>query len=360
MPGELGVRAAAAIDAAWLGEVLARAGVAGRGDLLAVEAASIGTGQMGDSARFRLRWRDGVDGPATVVGKFPSSDARSRAAGQAGAYAKEIGFYRDLQPHVGVPTPVPYHLALDEATADFVIVMGDVRPAAQGDQLDGCGLDRAGLAVDAIVGLHASTWGRTDELGLGWLPVPTPELQATRVAMYRELFPGFVAMYGDIIGADDVALGRWVGDHLAEVAAAHPLPRCVVHNDFRLDNLLFATGDGPPPVTVVDWQTVGIGHGPVDIAYFVGAGVWPPCSAADERSLVDRYADRLAERGVVADRDDLWTSYRLGAVSGYVMAVVASQLVVRTERGDAMLMAMATRHAEQVRRLDVLSLVGRG
>lgn len=356
----LGIPDPAAVDAAWLGAALARAGVGvgAPGDLLAVEAAPIGTGQMGDSVRFRLRWRDGVEGPATVVGKFPSSDARSRAAGQAGAYAKEIGFYRDLQPHVGVPTPVPHHLDLDEATGAFVIVMGDVRPAAQGDQLRGCGLAEARLAVDAVVGLHAATWGRTDELAFGWLPQPTAELLATRVAMYRQLFVGFEAMYGDAIGPDDVALGRWIGEHLAAVHTAHRLPRCVVHNDFRLDNLLFATGEGPPPVTVVDWQTIGIGHGPVDLAYFVGAGVWPPPEVDDERALVARYADGLAARGVSASADDLWDSYRLGAVSGYVMAVVASQLVIRTERGDDMFVAMSTRHAHQMRRLGVAELVG--
>ena len=69
-----------------------------------------------------------------------------------------------------------------------------------------------------------------------------------------------------------------------------------MHNDFRLDNLLFAAGEGPAPVTVVDWQTIGIGHGPVDVAYFVGAGVWPAPSADDERALVARYVARLAER----------------------------------------------------------------
>lgn len=355
----LGTPAAAAIDAAWLGEALARAGVGAHTALVGIDAASIGTGQMGESVRFRLHWRDPDGLPDTVVGKFPSPDPGSRSAGASGAYAREIGFYRDLQARAGVPTPEPLYLAYDGATADFVVIMGDVHPAVQGDQLAGCGLAEARLAVDAIVGLHAATWGRVDELvALGWLPGPTPELLATRVAMYAELFGGFEPEFTGRLGPDDIELGRWIGAHLAEIHESHAVPRCAAHNDFRLDNLLFATGAGPEPVTVVDWQTIGIGHGPVDIAYFVGAGVWPAPTVDEERVLVDRYGARLAERGVDADPDDLWTSYRLGAVSGYVMAVVASQLVVKTERGEEMFTAMASRHAAQVRRLGVTDLVG--
>ena len=38
----------------------------------------------------------------------------------------------------------------------------------------------------------------------------------------------------------------------------------------------------------------------------------------------------------------------LGTAGGYLMAVLASQVVERTERGDDMFVAMATRHAGQI------------
>lgn len=359
-PMDLGTPAAAHIDAAWLTEALRRAGVAGDAAVTAVTARPIGTGQMGESVRFELTWdRPGAALPASVVGKFPSSDPNSRSAGSSGAYGREIGFYRDLQPTAGVPTPTPLYLAYDGRTADFTLLMGDVRAARQGDQLAGCGPEVAERAVDAIVGLHAATWGRTGEvLAHGWLPAPTPALAEQRVAMYRQLFVGFEAGFAARLTEADMELGRWIAAHLADVHHTHVLPPCIVHNDFRLDNLLFATEPEGSPVTVVDWQTLGVGHGPVDIAYFVGAGVWPAPAVDTERALVRHYADRLAAHGVLAPFDDLWTSYRLGAVSGYVMAVVASQLVVRTERGDDMFVAMASRHAAQVRRLGVVDLVG--
>jgi hypothetical protein len=45
------------------------------------------------------------------------------------------------------------------------------------------------------------------------------------------------------------------------------------------------------------------------------------------------------------------------ATPGYVMAVIASVLVGRTERGDAMFMAMANRHAAQALDLDATELL---
>ena len=73
---------------------------------------------------------------------------------------------------------------------------------------------------------------------------------------------------------------------------------------------------------------------------------------------MDAYVGRLAVHGVRLDRDAAWTGYRLGSASGYLMAVIASQLVVQTERGDAMFVAMASRHADQMRHLDLPAMIG--
>ena len=132
-------------------------------------------------------------------------------------------------------------LADDPATSDFVLLMHDLAPAVQGDQLNGCTLGQAELAVETIAGLHASTWAMTDTLAeLAWLPQPTEELLEYRSAMYEQFLTGFEAFYGDVLSADDLAIGRWLAPRIVALAQAHRLPRCVVHNDYRLDNLLFA------------------------------------------------------------------------------------------------------------------------
>ena len=126
-----------------------------------------------------------------------------------------------------------------------------------------------------------------------------------------------------------------------------------MHGDFRADNLLF----GGPRVVVVDWQTVGLGAGPTDLAYLLGASLLPEVRRVHEAALVDRYVAGLAAQGVAVDRDDVWTQYRRYAFGGLIMAIVAQALVRRTDRGDEMFITMADRHSRQALDLDSESLV---
>jgi hypothetical protein len=120
---------------------------------------------------------------------------------------------------------------------------------------------------------------------------------------------------------------------------------------------LFGVVDGAPPVTVVDWQTTTIGIGPADVAYFVGAGLVPATRAEHERALVGRYAAGLRAAGVDVTDDAVWTAYVLGSAGGYLMAVIASQIVEQTDRGDDMFVTMATRHASQIADCGLLDLL---
>ena len=108
---------------------------------------------------------------------------------------------------------------------------------------------------------------------------------------------------------------------------------------------------------MVDWQTVGLGPGPSDLSYLLGASLLPEVRRRHERELVERYAQRLLAHGVAVEGDDLWDDYRRFAYGGLIMAIVASTLVRRTDRGDEMFTAMADRHAVQALDLDSLALL---
>ena len=85
------------VGAAWLSEALRAANLLGDDEITAVEWQPIGTGQVGDSARFTLTYDRPGAGPATLAGKFPAEDATSRqTAVTHGLYAKEVSFYREL------------------------------------------------------------------------------------------------------------------------------------------------------------------------------------------------------------------------------------------------------------------------
>lgn len=351
------IRPPDAVDAEWLTAALHARGIGTASRIVGFEARSIGTGQVGENIRYVLSW-DGDDHalPASVVAKFPSASPVSRAtAVQVDAYRREVGFYRDLQPVVSIRTPHVHHVGWDPATHDFVLLMDDVRDAVQGDQLAGCDVVRAQAVVDEAVGLHAPTWDRAGEFErFEWVSMPTAERTEQLHGLFSFTLPGFLDRYADRLSADEQDIGRLLVERYPAIAAAvadwaaSNSAWCITHADYRLDNILFGATPAAPPVTVVDWQTAAVGIGPADVAYFVGAGLLPDDRRSHEPGLVDRYAAGLVAAGVDVDPGTVREGYVLGTAGGYLMAVLASQVVERTERGDDMFVAMATRHAGQI------------
>ncbi len=350
------IRAACDVDAAWLTSVLHEDGIGAGNRIGSIGARSIGTGQVGENVRFTLTWSEPDPRlPASLVGKFPSESEVSRVSAlNLGTYVREVGFYRDLRPRVAIRTPHVHHIGWRPDTHDFVLIMEDIA-AATGDQLAGCTEAQAALAIDQAVGLHAPTWGRTEALrSFDWLGFPDPDRAELMNAMMQWAYPGFAERYSGRLRADQLAVGadlvgryaQW-SEHIEAWAARHG-GWCVTHGDYRLDNMLFGTASHAPDLVVVDWQTVGVGIGPSDVAYFCGAGLVPDVRAGHERALVERYAAGLRSAGIELSDDNAWSGYVLGSAGGYLMAVLASQLVERTDRGDEMFAIMAERHTHQI------------
>jgi hypothetical protein len=340
------------VDTAWLTHALRDSGAIVDATVVSFTAEPVGTGQVGHNVRFRLTYdRREPTAPATVVAKFPSPDETSRSTGVAiGTYEKEARFYRDLARLVDMRIPRCHRVELDEEARLSVLLMDDLHPAVQGDQIVGCSIDEAALVVDQMPGLHAPLWDDPTLGEVGWLNRPSRESGAGIAGFYQSLWPGFCDRYGDRISDDVRRVGERFGASLAEWATRRAEgPHTLVHGDLRLDNVLFGPGgDGSPQVTVVDWQTTAIGVGTEDLSYFLGAGLSPDVRRVVERDLVRRYHDGLLAYGVTGySFDDCWEDYRRFAFSGLQMAVVASMIVRADERGDAMFLAMAERHVAQ-------------
>lgn len=313
-----------------------------------VSQRSIGTGQVGENVRYTLTWPADTDGPNSVVGKFPSPDLTSReTAAATGSYVKEVGFYRDLQGSVTITTPTILALHEDLENNRFLLLMQDIAPAEQGDQITGCSVEEATLAIDALVGLHAPRWNDATLLDLEWMAGRTPERAGEMAGLYSMVFPGFVERYAERLGSDVVAVGERLGAAIESWFTSFQTATTLVHGDYRLDNMLFGTSPAAP-LTVVDWQTAAVGHGPADLAYFIGAGLVPEVRRTVENDLVTRYANALRSAGVEVATEDIGHDYVMGSASGYVMAVIASMIVGRTDRGDEMFCVMAERHADQM------------
>jgi hypothetical protein len=325
----------------WLSEVLRR-------PISGVEHQPIGTGQMCDSLRLTLDVDD--DGPTTVVAKLPAADPTSRNTALAlRSYEIEVRFYQQLAPELPIRTPHVHHADIDVATASFVLLLEDLAPAEQGDQLAGCTLAEAQLAVDELVRLHAPRWDDPALAELDWLHRDPDGNRLFMLGLLPTLWDGVRDRYADRLGPEVHEVGGQLFGRLEHFLSLDTAPWTVTHGDYRLDNLLF-TGDR---VAVVDWQTAV--HGPAlnDVAYFIGAGLLPDVRPQHEDALVRRYHAGLVEAGVTTyGWDRCWRDYRRGTVAGLIMAIAASMLVEQTERGDDMFMAMAHRHARHALDLD--------
>jgi hypothetical protein len=343
------------VTPAWLGEVLRFAGVAD-GEIAGFEAKSVGTGQMGHNVRFSLEWRDAApEWPKSVVGKFPSDDPKSRAAGVAqGVYGKEVRFYNELKDTVGIRTPRCFFGDVDPTDGgNFVMLMEDLAPAVQGDQLTGCSVDAARLALSELARLHAPRWADPQLEKVDFLARSVEDSANLLQMIYKGFWMGFAERYGAQLPAEALALSERLGDGLRSWVLETESPPTLVHGDYRLDNMMFGTADGGYPLAVVDWQTIALGPGLGDAAYFLGASLLTEDRRVHERDLIRTYYDDLCTAGVSGySWDDCWREYRRQTFAGVVMSVVASMLVEQTERGDAMFLAMATRHTAHALDLD--------
>jgi hypothetical protein len=332
-------------------------------DALGVPVASVdkemvGTGQMGDSVRLTLRYEGAVPGPASVVAKLPALDPTSRATAAAlGSYKLEVNFYRELAPVLPVRAPQCDVARHDDATDDFILILEDLAPATQGDQLAGCTHDQAILAVDELPKLHAPRWGDPRLAEMTLFNRAEPDSAAAGAMFITMLYDGFRTRYWDRLDPDVRELCERFIPRLASYMSNREGPWTVAHGDYRLDNLLFGTDEGGPPIAVVDWQTVSHGPGIADLSYFIGAGFLPDERSVHEKELVERYHDGMRTAGVDLEWDDCWTQYRRYTFAGLIMAVAASMLVEQTARGDDMFMAMANRHGRHALELDAEALI---
>ena len=321
----------------------------------------IGTGQVGANYRAYLNW-NGEDGPSTVVVKFAALDPQSRATGiQVGTYEREAEFYRHVAPKIGVAVPHLYYVDYVQGTADIVLVMEDLDPREQGDQLKGCSPDEAFMALSEAAKLHRAFWGDQTLFDFSWVSRRDPEQNTQTIDLLEALQPAFVERYRGVLSAEAIEMSEYFVQKASNWFSEIPEPLTLVHGDFRLDNLMYAPTNSAvtPALVVVDWQTVAHSHGALDVSYFVGSAFEPDERRRNEEQLVSHYFRELTREkpAPAISRDELWLNYRRFSWSGFIMAMLASMIVGRTDRGDEMFVVMANRHASQVVDLDAVEFL---
>jgi len=133
-------------------------------------------------------------------------------------------------------------------------------------------------------------------------------------------------------------LSRWLEEHLPE----EDNQVCLVHGDFRLDNMMFAK-DKAEIIAILDWELSTLGHPYADLAYQCmqlrmpsGMGSIDGLLGVDRHSLgipteeeyVALYCQRMGIEKIAH-----WTFYL--AFSFFRLAAIAQGVAKRASQGNA-------------------------
>lgn len=336
----------------WLSEVLRRVGHPVT--VSDIHNEPVGTGQMAHNERFFLSYESDIDGaPTSVVMKFPSPSEESRAAGAAGGYRNEVRFYTDLRDDLSISTPECIYGAVADDSTTFTLVLEDLAPARQGDQLRGAADQQVILAAANLAGLHAPRWGDPALVDIDWLEASG----ANAIGFIEIVTPMFIERYQHQLSPQARLVFETFGSHVAEWVATESSIHTLVHGDYRLDNLMFGWDTPAAPVTAVDWQTLGLGAGGRDLAYLLGNSAEPADRRRHESEALGAYLTAMLQLGVDVAFDEAMNQYRHGTFQGPFITMLGSIAVGQTDRGDRMFMAMAERSTAQILDHDALDLI---
>ena len=345
------------VTPAWLSKVLGERNTPV--DVSDVDVVAIGTGQTGATYRVSAKYAsDPGDLPQTFVIKLPAQDDTVRDRVTVG-YRSECAFYAEVADRVRVPTPQCFYCEITEDALDYALLLADQAPAVQGDQIAGCGEQEARLTVVALAGLHGPSWCDPCWLDLPGIAFPRPDEAGAQGL-------GDVAKMSADITLDKLG-GRMSLEDRETFATTMGLVApwlraevdrfALLHGDYRLDNLLF--DPDRTRVTVVDWQTLGVGLPARDLAYFTATSLNSELRSTIEKGLVDEYHRTLLGYGVTGyDPETCWRDYRLGMPQALLISALGFAFATATERGDDMVLTMLRRGCQAIRDLGTLELIG--
>jgi hypothetical protein len=361
----------------YLTRVLRDAGALGPGSVRVCKAELIGEGYgfACDVARLHLSYADGGEaGPATLIAKLPTTLSVNRAGIEAlGGYEREVCFLQELagQSLLRLPRcyaaemdPDPYYesrpaiqrfverfpvwafrilvvlgmLFTRVSKRRYLILLEDLAPAKNGDQVAGCTMPETLQAVRGLAAFHASYWGDETLGDKIWLPRPNTMVRAL-MAVHRRSRRKFFRLHPEVPAHMEEAC-QFVDAHCEQIMERlSSQPSTVLHGDYRLDNLFFA-GD---EILASDFQLVSRGRAGFDLAYFVAGSVG---SDVDHDMLIDAYCEALAAHGVEEySRAECARDYTLSLLAQAYLhtATEDGSLEIGGERGTRLLDAMRQR-----------------
>jgi hypothetical protein len=273
-------------------------------------------------ARLGVRYADG-GGPNVVFVKAEGSHREVHA--RNGNMFNESDLFASGLPLM-VDHPFPYHVLVDRAALDYVIVMEDVtrRGADPRDSTRPMSVDQVEHGVRDLARLHGRYWGLSpaSHPQLEWLQTwePTEGWQEglraripAGVTLATEVLPPAVSAL-----SSEAFLRHWVRTVLTYRSGILTL----LHADAHIGNTYVLPDDR---VGFLDWQVCRRGNWSQDLAYFLVGSLTVEDRRAGEERLIDAYLDALqVPSGERPSREEVWLRYR--ASNAYGLGIWLSTL----------------------------------
>jgi len=344
------------LTANWLTETLRRSGELPRGGEVAGFSASPigeGVGLLGSLVRVTPTYSPGAPlGPASLVAKFSTANAENRAVAMAfGVYAREVGFYRHVAPHLAGAAPRCHAAEYDAASGASLLLLEDLDGYRLGDQVAGCTAAEAELLIELLVPLHARYWGRADDPALDWAPRIDGPMQLEGFAQGCAAgWDPCAKRFGHVIAPEILAQRDRFVAAMPELSRRMAKPvQTLVHGDLRLDNLMFGARPGQRPAVAIDW-IVTFSAGIHDLAYLLSQNLTIPERRAHERRLVAGYQRRLHALGVEGyAAEQAWSDYLTAVLYMFSYGVlIAGALDASNARAARMMEQLMSRASAAV------------
>jgi hypothetical protein len=350
----------------WLTQVLRDAGALHEAAVTSfeIERVGVGVGFLGQLGRITPRYdREQEPAPAYLIAKFPTDDEGGRElAAMYGFYKAEVNFYREIAADVTTRTPHCYYSAIAADGRTFALITEDLSLTGRvGDQVAGCTLEHARMAVQELARFHATWWNHPRLAAMAWLPVGTELARISWEQAYPAGWQTAVERYRRFLTPQLLdAVPRLNERMIAMLPEFEGKDQTVMHGDYRLDNLFFGKEGCGYDVAVIDWQILNRGWATYDLAYFIGLNLPIADRRAHERELVREYVDALTATNPAISYawDDCWHDYALSMVA-YMCNMVGNvaSLDMANERGVQLFDDIFERVSTAVIDLDALRLV---
>jgi aminoglycoside phosphotransferase (APT) family kinase protein len=129
---------------------------------------------------------------------------------------------------------------------------------------------------------------------------------------------------------------RWLGDRMP----VSPAPT-LVHNDYKLDNIMLHTERPPAVAAVLDWEMATVGDPLADVGLALGYWVWAPAALAHADTLPSLTAqpgwythDQFVQRYAQQTARDLSQIGYYEVLGIFKLAVILQQIYYRFRRGQ--------------------------